>query len=226
VIARRLENLFQLALARKFDVLADEIFSRAVPARNPICYWDKFLILELSPDNARKTRAIDPPDLAGPAELEQLCAQVPDKADLFRRRVREGQECYVYREGNRIVARQWVVRDRPVFETNAGWRFEVPLHPSVWVHDLFIDPEQRLRGYFVGFMQNALRPREAKAPHVYAEIHFRNQSSINSCLRFGFRVVRTVRLGTCLGLWMYAARDPQGQQQLSQRFALGAPAGV
>lgn len=221
-IVQRLVRLGRLTAAGRVDVVADEIIGRLVPA-NPIFFWDKFLVIGTDGPRTRLGRAGPPPTLARPEEIERLCLQFPDKAARFRARVAEGQECWIFRSGDRIVARQWLIRDREAFLTNAGLRFAPPERPAIWAHDLYIDPAYRLRGYFVSLMQNALAPVAGLQPRVYSEVHFRNRASLGSCVRFGFEVVQEVSFWTVLGLRLYVARPRSGGRRLSWQYAVRPP---
>lgn len=222
-LLRRLGELRKLAAARKYDALADELIGRLFPAPNPLLFWDKFVIVGLGEARSR-ARAVAPPVLAAASDIEQLCTQHPGRAARYRRRVADGQECWIYRDGERIVARQWLIGDRPLFDTNAGWKFRPPVRPAVWSHDLYIDPAYRLRGFFVGFMENARQPRAGTRPHVYAEIHFRNGASLNSCTRYGFEVVHEVTMWTLLGARSYVVKRPEGERRVDFAFSLRSPA--
>jgi GNAT superfamily N-acetyltransferase len=221
----RARALAQLVSAGEWDVAADEILSRAARPGNAFFYWDKLRLLELREPRRAPGRPAPLPERAGPRDIDRLCAQYPHHAARFRRRLADRQECYVYRDGDRVVARQWLIPDRAAFRTNSGWTFVPPERPAVWVHDLFIEPAYRLRGYFVGFMDNALKQREGGRPGLYCEVHFRNRASLGSCQRYGWRVRHEVTVWTFLGLRLFAVRDPSGERNLAweYRFSSVAP---
>ena len=225
----RLRALAQLASARRYDAIADELLSRLVPAQNPFLFWDKFLVLGLDEPPPLPGRPPREPVRATLEDMQLLCAQVPDRAEQFQRRLDDGHECYVLRDGptghggDHIVARQWIVPDRAELATNSGWRFVPPARPAIWMYDLYIDPAYQLRGHFVGFMENTQRERHGVRPHVYAEVHFRNERSLRSCLRYGFEVVCEVTVWTLLGLRLYVARDAGGRRTISARFGFRIP---
>jgi GNAT superfamily N-acetyltransferase len=219
----RARAIAQLVAAGEWDVAADEVLSRAATPGNPLFYWDKMQVLVLREPRTKPGRPAPLPERAGVRDIDRLCAQFPDHAARFRQRLLERQECYVYRDGDRVVARHWVIPDRPSFATNAGWTFVPQERPAVWVHDLFIDPAYRLRGYFVGFMDNALSPRDGRRPRVFCEVHFRNQRSLGACLRYGFEVRHEVTAWTCLGARVFVVRDPGGARRVATLFR---PTGV
>jgi GNAT superfamily N-acetyltransferase len=214
----RVQALAQLAAGGRYDVVADEVFSRVLPSRNPYLNWDKFYIIRLEQPHTVLARPPAAPSRATLKDIQALCAQHPDQAELFRRRLEDGHECYVFRDGDRIVARQWLIPDREHYVTNSGWRFVLPERPGIWAHDLFIDPTFRLRGYFVGFMDNACQPRDGVRPRVYAEVHFRNDASLRACLRYGFEVLAEVTVWTLMGARLYVAKIPKGGRRLSLRL--------
>jgi len=215
--------------AGQLDVLADDLLSHLLPARNPLLNWDKFFILALDAPGVSGRERVAParptpaPTPATPQDIDDLCAQRPEAASRYRRRIAEGHECHVFRDGGRVIARQWLIPDPPQVLTNSGWRFLPPVRPSVWGYDLFIDRAYRLRGYFVSFMENAARARGGVTPAVYVEVHFRNTPSLNACHRYGFRTIRTVNVWTCLGVRRYAERDADGSTTVTRRYGFDVP---
>jgi GNAT superfamily N-acetyltransferase len=202
--------------------LLDQISSRFLPAGNPLLYWDRFVIVALADADARppRRRPDRAPVLATPADVEILGRERPDRAALVRRRLREGQRCFVIHEDGKIVARQWVVGDQPAYDTNSGLRFVPPSRPSLWCHDIFVDPAYRMRGYFVALMLNGLlRTPDQPAPHLYGEIHFLNHGSIRAHLSFGYRVIRTVTVVSVLGWKVYRIERADGPAALETRHA-------
>jgi hypothetical protein len=223
-LRHRMRALAQLAADGRYDAVADEVFSRVLPPRNPYLNWDRFFVLGLETPQTVLTRPPAAPSRATLRDIQALCLQHPEQAALFRRRLDEGHECFVFRDQDRIVARQWLIPDRDRYPTNGGWDFEPPERPGVWVHDLYIDPGYRLlRGYFVGFMAGALEPRDGVKPRVYAEVHFRNDPSLKACLRYGFQVLAEVTVWTLLGVRVYVAKLPGKGRKLSVRFGFKLP---
>jgi GNAT superfamily N-acetyltransferase len=215
--------LAQLAAEGRYGAVADEVFSRVLPPQNPYFNWDKFLVLGLAAPQTALARPPSYPTRATLRDMQALCAQHPEQAEVFARRLEEGQECHVYRDGDRIVGRQWLIPDRADYATNGGWRFVPAVRPALWVHDLYIEPAYRLRGYFVGFMENALRARDGERPHVYAEVHFRNDPSLKACLRYGYQVVQEVSIWTLLGVRLYVAKDGTRRRRYSVRLGFDSP---
>lgn len=205
----------------QYAQLADQITSRYLPAGNPVLYWDRCVIVGLvEPPRAPSRRSECQPVAATPEDIDQLCGLFPERAALFRRRVAEGQRCYVIRDGERIVARQWIVDDRPAYDTNSGYCFVPPARPSLWCHDIFVDPACRMRGYFVALMRNALTlGPQGQRPYLYGEIHFLNEASIRAHLGLGYRVIRTVTVVSVLGGKVYRLEDDEGNARYQARHA-------
>jgi hypothetical protein len=200
--------------------LLDHVSSRVLPAGNPLLYWDRFVIVGLADAKPPRRRPEQTPVLATAEDLAALCRERPERSALIDRRVREGQRCFVIREEGRIVARQWLVSDRPVFHTNAGLRFTPPQRPALWCHDIYVDPTHRMRGHFVALMLNALSLTvDGRRPHLYGEIHFMNQTSIRAHLSFGYRVLRTVTVVSLLGFKVYRVEDDEGHATVETRHA-------
>jgi GNAT superfamily N-acetyltransferase len=213
-MARGLERLGQVGVMLRNGQLAelvDQVSSRLMPAGNPVLYWDRFVVVALDPGQARAPTRIDRiPVVASLEDIEALCRARPDRSDLFRRRLSEGQRCLVIHEGGRIVARMWVVGDRPVHETNSGFRFVAPARPALWCHDIFVEPSHRRRGLFAALMWGALEREPDRRPHLYGEIHHLNHASLRAHQAFGHRVNQTVTVVSVLGLKVFGSKDPRG----------------
>jgi GNAT superfamily N-acetyltransferase len=198
----------------------DQVSSRFLPAGNPLLYWDRFLVVALAPGQARPPARVERiPVLASIEDIEQLCRAHPDRAALFRRRLDEGQRCFVIHEEGRIVARQWVVGDRPVHDTNSGLRFVTPARPALWCHDIFVEPAYRQRGLFAALMWGVLEREAERRPYLYGEIHFLNEASIRAHLTFGHRIIRSVTVVSVLGWKTYAIRDERGHTTVEGHHA-------
>ncbi len=207
--SRFVGEMARLADQGRYDVIADELLSRTIGPNSLLC-WDKFFVVGCG--SARTAdRAIVEPVLASNADIDQLCERFPERASRFRERHADGQECYVFHDQGRVVARQWLIPDRASYASLSGWTFVPPTRPAVWVHDLFVDPGYRVRGHFVGFMNNALRKRDGRSPHVYAEVHFRNEASLRSCMRYGFEPIHEVTVWRLLGLRFYSFARGKGR---------------
>jgi GNAT superfamily N-acetyltransferase len=221
-VERKVERARTLIAQRQYAELLDVVSYRVMPAGNPVLYWDKFSIFELIEPRPIRRAPAQRPELATAADIDELCARFPDRAELFRRRVQDGQRCLVVREDGRITGRIWMMVDRPSYPTNAGMIFMPPAQPSVWCHDIFVDPMYRMRGHFVSFMQEALRQTVVR-PRLYGEIHFLNRASIRAHESFGFRAIRDVTVVSALGLKVYHQKDPDGQRSWDYRYALRVP---
>jgi GNAT superfamily N-acetyltransferase len=204
--------------------LLDQVSSRLLPAGNPLLYWDRFLIVALAPGQARPPPRVDRiPSVASVEDIEALCRARPERAELFRRRLSEGQRCQVIHEDGQIVARQWVVGDRPVHDTNSGLRFVPPARPALWCHDIFVEPAHRKRGLFAALMWGTLEREAGPRPHLYGEIHFLNEASIRSHLTFGHRIIRTVTVLSVLGWKTYAIEDERGHTTIEGHHSWRVP---
>jgi GNAT superfamily N-acetyltransferase len=204
----------------QYAQLVDQICSRYLPAGNPLLYWDRCVIVGLAEARPPARRVTAQPVAATDEDIAALCRQHPDRAALFRRRRAEGQRCFVIRDGDRIVARQWMVGDRDCYDTNSGFRFVPPARPSLWCHDILVDPAYRMRGHFVALMNNAvaLGP-PGQRPRLYGEIHFLNEASIRAHLGLGYRVIRTVTVVSVLGYKVYRVEDGDGRASYEARHA-------
>jgi GNAT superfamily N-acetyltransferase len=219
----RLGKARVLLQRKQYAQLVDQLSSRYLPAGNPVLYWDRCVIVGLA-EPRPPGRRLETPVPASAADIDALCLQRPDRAALIRHRLREGQRCFVIRDGDRVVARQWLIGDRERYDTNSGLRFVPPQRPSLWCHDIFVDPAYRMRGYFVALMNNALTLGPAgERPHLYGEIHFLNEASIRAHLGLGYRIIRTVTIVSLLGWKVYRVEDGEGQVTHEARHAWRVP---
>jgi GNAT superfamily N-acetyltransferase len=216
----RMDKARALLRQGQYAELLDQVSSRLLPAGNPLLYWDRFVIVALAPGQARRPARVDRTPVAATVEdIEAMSRARPERAALYRRRLDEGQRCFVIREDGQIVARQWVVGDRPVHETNSGLRFVPPVRPALWCHDIFVEPAHRKRGLFAALMWSTLERESERRPHLYGEIHFLNQSSIRAHLGLGHRIIRTVTVVSVLGWKAYALEDECGRTSVQGHHA-------
>jgi hypothetical protein len=217
----RIEKARALLQRGRYAQLLDEVTSRVLPAGNPVLYWDRFVIVELADARPPRRRVEQATVLASPADLEALCLQRPDRAELYRRRVREGQRCQVIHDGQgRIAARGWVIGDQPSYFSNSGLAFVPAARPALWCHDIFVEPEARMRGHFVALILNALTlGPDGQRPRLYGEIHFLNEPSIRAHLNLGYRLIRTVTVLSLLGLKVYRIEDGEGRASVEAHHA-------
>jgi GNAT superfamily N-acetyltransferase len=216
----RIDKARALLRQGQYAELLDEVSSRLLPAGNPLLYWDRFVIVALAPGQARRPARVDRTPVAATVEdIEAMSRARPERAALYRRRLDQGQRCFVIREDGRIVARQWVVGDRPVHATNSGLRFVPPARPALWCHDIFVEPAHRKRGLFAALMWSTLERETERRPHLYGEIHFLNQASIRAHLGLGHRIIRTVTVVSLLGWKAYALEDERGRTSLQGHHA-------
>ncbi len=218
-VLHKVDRARTLFAAKEYAQLMDQVSCQLIPPGNPLLYWDRLVIVELVQQRQLQQTARQSVVLAMAEDIEHLCQTLPDRAERFRRRIAEGQRCYVIKDGDRLVARQWVIDDPPFFTTNSGWIFTPPARPALWCHDIFVDAAYRMRGHFVALMQNAQRvgTRDGGVPSLFGEIHFLNQGSIRAHESLGFRIIRTVTLVSCLTMKTYVVDHPDGHREIEHR---------
>jgi O-antigen/teichoic acid export membrane protein/pimeloyl-ACP methyl ester carboxylesterase len=190
---------------------------------NPLFFWNQFVIVELVSPRVPMRFSSRETQLADNDDIDQLCQQEPEKAEVFRRRIQRGEECLVVKADSRIVARVWCQRDGAEYGTNAGFAFVPPRRPSVWCHDLKIDPAYRMRGDFVLLMERAARPIDQERATVYGEIHVSNYRSLQSHQRLGFEIVRRITMCSALGTRLYLIRDAARELSFEWNFGYRLP---
>ncbi len=223
-IPARLAGLRALLARGEYSAALAQATSRVMPAGNAVAYWDRFVIVELT--KPRLSPRAPPAALveATRSDLERLCAAFPAHAEAFRRRAAEGQRCFVIKDADNIVARQWLIRDRPSYTSNSGLEFAPRARPSLWCHDIYVDPAYRMRGHFVALMLNAQRPCEdGRRPRLYGEIHFLNERSLRAHASLGFRVIHHVTVLSVAALKLYVIQNDRGQRTFSHRWLWHVP---
>jgi GNAT superfamily N-acetyltransferase len=220
-ILKKLETARTLWAGGEYKQLVDRVTNQVMPTGNPVAYWDRFVIVELKDPRPLRRTPQKVPRLATPADIARLCQDWPEYAERFARRIEAGQRCFVIVEDDgRISGRLWMIGDQPFYDTNSGWRFVATSRPSLWCHDIFVDADFRMRGYFVALIQHARRVGtvDGQAPCMYAEIHHLNEQSIRAHRSFGYQIIRRGTVLSLLGLKLYLIDDEAGQRHVDRRY--------
>lgn len=218
-VLRKVERAKALLASGSYAQLLERLSEQVIPVGNPVFYWDRFVIVEL----AEPRRIVGGADVfpATDQDVQRLCAQHPDEAARFTKRIADGQRCLVIRDGDMIAARAWVIPQRPCYCSNSAYPFHPPHQPSIWCHDIHVERPYRRRGYFGALMEAARRlETRDRPPRLYAEIHFLNEASIRAHESFGYEIIRDVVVLSWLGLKTYVVTDERGRRWLDYRYAL------
>lgn len=160
---------------------------------------------------------------ADATDIERLCAEFPAEADVFRRRMRRGNCCYLSLKGEEITGFLWAREaEGECFDTNTLWIFRPDQMDGLWGIYAYVKPKYRLQGLFLFLMGNARRDFLPKGyDRMYGETNGGNKASIQTHLSAGYETVWKVVYVSILGLKLYFARNLKtGRRSFSYRYAL------
>ena len=145
----------------------------------------------------------------------------------FLKRFQSNDHCVVAVVDGHIVGYEWFC-DKPFhLEERYSYKIEIP-PDAIYAYDAFILPEHRLAGIWLKFktaylreLMQALRKRK-----ILTMIDHGNHMSMNTHLRFGFRLVRMVLIVKLFGKSFYLRKNVCGEtlapaSQVSFARALG-----
>jgi len=160
---------------------------------------------------------------ADESDIERLCAEFPDDAEIFRNRVRRGNCCYLSLKGEEITGFLWAREaEGEYFDTNTLWIFRPDQMDGLWGIYGYVKPRYRLQGLFLFLMGSARKDYQSKGyVRMYGETNGGNKASIQTHLSAGYEIVWKVVYVSILGLKLYLARNPvTGHRTFSFRYAL------
>ena len=203
---------------------------RLLPGGNPILYGGVQLIFRL--DNLQKFEEINEliarrfghaSRRADDADIERLCEEFPDDADVFRRRVDRGNYCYLSLKADEVTGFLWAREaDGDSFDTNTLWVYRPERIDGLWGIYAYVKPRYRLQGLFPFLMGSARDDHLSKGyTRMYGETNGGNQASIQTHLSAGYEVAWKIVYVSILGLKLYFAKSPAtGRRTISFRYAL------
>jgi hypothetical protein len=125
-------------------------------------------------------------------DLEGLVA-CQNTRDAFLKRFESNDYCVVAVFDGRIVGYEWFC-DKPSY-VEERYALEIAVPPdAIYAYDGFILPEHRLGGVWMKFQSVYLRElmQKLQRQKVLTTIDYGNSLSMNTHLRFGFKLVRKV----------------------------------
>jgi hypothetical protein len=154
-------------------------------------------------------------------DLEGLAA-CQDTRDAFLRRFASNDYCVVAVFDGRVVGYEWFC-DKPLYvEERYSLEIAVP-SDGIYAYDGFILPEHRLAGIWVKFQSVYLRElmQKLRRKKILTIIDYGNTLSMNTHLRFGFKLVRKVLIIKIFGKSFFFERPfPKSKQTLSDPVCL------
>ncbi|HEY2946043.1 MAG TPA: hypothetical protein VGN09_26665 [Vicinamibacteria bacterium] len=166
----------------------------------------------LPPQHANFLRGRAEVRSASRQDLEGLTA-CQDTPGAFRKRFESNDHCAVAVLDGRVVGYQWFCSRSVYVEERYSYEIEVP-PDAIYEYDIFIRPEHRLAGLWFKFhcvylnelMQALQRQR------IIGMVDYGNRLSMNTHLRFGFRLVRAVVVMKLFGKAFVLRRTGDGER--------------
>jgi hypothetical protein len=145
-------------------------------------------------------------------DLEGL-AKCQNTPRAFRKRFESNDHCAVAVLDGRIVGYQWFCSKPSYVEERYSYEIEVP-PDAIYEYDIFILPEHRLAGLWFKFHCVYLRElmQRLHRQRIIGMVDYGNRLSMNTHLRFGFRLVRTVVVMKVFGKAFVLRRSDDGEK--------------
>ena len=137
------------------------------------------------------------------ADLQGI-AKCQDTPDGLLKRFQSNDHCVVAVADGRIVGYEWFC-DKPVhLEERYAYKIEIP-PSSIYAYDAYILPEYRLSGIWLKFKTIYLRQlmQTLHKRRVITMVDGGNHLSMNTHLRFGFKLVRKVFMVKLFGKTLF-----------------------
>ncbi len=169
--------------------------------------------------------------LRGPAEvrtatLEDLegLTRCQNRPQAFLNRFKANDYCAVALVDGRIVAYQWFCVRPSYVEERYGYPIEVP-SDAIYEYDVFILPEYRLGGIWFKFHCLYLKElmEKLRRRRIIGMVDYGNRLSMNTHLRFGFRLFRRVFVIRMFGKSIFMGKALSGDECAYPRWV--SPAG-
>jgi len=158
-------------------------------------------------------------------DLEGL-AKCQNTPRAFLNRFKSNDYCAVAVFDGRIVGYQWFC-DRPFYtEERYSYKIEVP-PDAIYAYDIFILPEHRLAGLWFKFHSLYLRElmQRLHRDRIIGMVDYGNRLSMNTHLRFGFKLFRRVFVIKMFGKSLFISKTFRGDKVALPRWiSAGNPA--
>lgn len=188
-LVRRLEKIKQYPSPLLFQILVDRITFHTVQFR-------RFLLLEYAgfPDigNIRGPGLVRKGETADINEMAML--ENSEKRETFRERFSIGDHCAVAVHNNKIIGYEWYSCHPSHREQRYLYPISIPAD-AVYAYDAFIQPEYRISGIWVKLKKHlGEQMRCLGRRRIITMIDTDNKLSLNTHLRFGFTIFKSVVL--------------------------------
>jgi GNAT superfamily N-acetyltransferase len=152
-------------------------------------------------------------------DLEAL-TRCQDKRLAFLNRFKSNDHCVVAVLDGQVVGYEWFC-DKPVYvEERYLYTIDVP-PDAIYAYDVFILPEHRLTGIWLKFKSLYLRDlmQTLQRQRVIGTVDYANRISMNTLLRFGFRLFGVLFVFKVFGKAVFLRRNLRGAQVALPRSA-------
>jgi hypothetical protein len=130
---------------------------------------------------------------------------------IFRQRFKANDTCAVAVLDGRIIGYQWICTKPVYVEERYAYRIEVP-PDTIYTYDIYIVPEHRLAGIWFKFYSLYLREmmQRLHRQKIIGMVDYGNRLAMNTHLRFGFKLFRSVFIIKVFRKSLFRARTLRG----------------
>ncbi len=170
-----------------------------------------FLLVHDGIPEIRKTRGPGEVRFGTAEEIEKL-GLLNNRSDIFLSRQNAGDRCMVAVVGDRVVGYEWLCVGDQHCERRFLYRIDIP-DGSMYCYNANIEPEYRISGIWLKFKNHIARVmKESGKNRLVTMIDYDNVMSINTHLRFGFRIFKCVTALRVFGLAL-SRETPVGEEE-------------
>ena len=178
-------------------------FKKIIPESNPYLSCEFRIIVRC--DELKSYRVspfkVSPVDKNNKEEIIDATGQ---SAELVSKAFSRGENCFVIKDGNKVVSYVWVGPLSNSLVSDTGFEIIDNSLPGSWCRAMYVDSAYRLRGYpyhLLKFWKDSYKGKNV--PSLYGEIHPSNSISRTAHQKLGFREIGSLFCISILGLRIY-----------------------
>jgi len=203
MILRKLKTFWQLLIGREFRWMLKRI-SDTLPVK--FFYYNRVTLLELKERKTFRRHGGVAMRHATPDDLDAIAACVAKPTAQLRARFAQNDLCFLAQAGDAVVSVEWVAFRRYWLE-EVNYTFD-PGPQGIFLYDAYTAPEWRLRGIHVSVLQYLVESLQGHSvARVYCHITHGNDLSLQTHLRFGFKIVQYITHVRIFGLSCHLVKD-------------------
>ena len=202
-----LSALFQRgSLMEPVEKIVHKVIWRLQPAW---FYYERFVIMNYHFDTpltcTRRLKSIR--TRVGESSDMPALHRFMDRGKEYAHRFKKGDQVIVAELNGQIIGMQWVETGQVHYETKNEYCFPLPIK-SFWTYDGHILVDWQVKGVWAGITDELIcYLRKYAIDTVYCMVNGLNRHSINSHLRYGYRIRRQVVLIRFFGLRIQFERN-------------------